>query len=107
MMYILRARALEVQRGDSPNLSAIYAPGTVRQARRRLLVVWACSGAWIIGLALGGLVALVALVATLTGLVLAISTQFEAAWIGSPIRPWTRYAILVALVGIGVTYVVA
>lgn len=105
-MYILRARALEVQRGDSPDLSTIYAPGTLRQARRRLLVVWACSGAWIVGLALGGLVAVVALVATFTGLVLAISTQFEAAWIGSPIRPGTRYAIPIALVGFGVTYVV-
>jgi hypothetical protein len=67
LMYILRGRALEVERGDSPDLSAIYAPGTWRQARRRLLAVWACSIAWIIGLALGGLVAMVALVVTFIG----------------------------------------
>ena len=106
LMYILRGRALEVQRGDSPDLSTIYAPGTLRQARRRLLAVWSCSVAWIIGLALGGLVAVVALVVTFVGLILALSTQFEAAWIGSPIRPWTRYAIPVALLGFAVAYVV-
>jgi uncharacterized BrkB/YihY/UPF0761 family membrane protein len=105
-MYILRARALEVQRGDSPDLSAIYAPGTLRQARRRLIAVWACSVAWIIGLVIGGLAAVAALVVTFTGLILAISTQFEAAWIGSPIRPWTRYAIPVALSGFAVAYIV-
>ena len=105
-MYILRGRALEVQRGDSPNLSEIYAPGTWRQARRRLLAVWALSVAWIIGLVLGGLVAVIALVATFTGLILALSTQFEAAWVGSPIRPWTLYAIPVALLGFAVSYIV-
>jgi hypothetical protein len=103
-MYILRGRAVEVQRGDSPDVSAIYAPGTWRQARRRLLAVWVCSVAWIIGLALGGLVAVVALVVTFIGLVLALSTQFEAAWIGSPIRRWTQYALPVALLGFAVTY---
>jgi uncharacterized BrkB/YihY/UPF0761 family membrane protein len=105
LMYILRGRALEVQRGDSPDLSAIYAPGTWRQARRRLLAVWACSVAWVIGIALGGLLAVIALVVTFIGLILAISTQFEAAWIGSPIRPWTRYAIPVALLGFAGVYV--
>lgn len=104
-MYILRGRALSVERGDSPDLSTIYAPGTWRQARRRLLAVWACSSAWTIGLALGGLAALVALVVTFIGLVLALSTQFEASWIGSPIRQWTRYAIPVALVGFAVMYI--
>lgn len=99
LMYILRSTALEAERGDSPDLSAIYAPGTQRQARRRLIAVWALSVAWIPGLVAGGLVALAALVATLLGLVLALSTQFEAAWIGSPIRPWTLYAIPVALSG--------
>lgn len=105
-MYILRGRALEVQRGDSPDLSSIYAPGTWRQARRRLIVVWVCSVAWILGLVVGGLVAVVALVATFVGLILALSTQFEASWVGSPVRPWTRYAIPVALVGFAVTYIV-
>ena len=28
LMYVLRADALEVERGDSPDLSSIYAPGT-------------------------------------------------------------------------------
>lgn len=37
LMYILRADALEAQLGDSPDLSTIYAPGTPRQARRRLV----------------------------------------------------------------------
>ena len=55
--------------------------------------------AWGPGLIFGGLVAVVALAATFTGLVLALSTQFEAAWIGCPVRPWTRYAIPVALSG--------
>jgi uncharacterized BrkB/YihY/UPF0761 family membrane protein len=99
LMYILRADALEAQRGDSPDLSAIYAPGTLRQARRRLVVVWLFSSVWILGVLLGGLVALVTFVLALAGLVLALSTQFEAAWIGSPIRPWTRYAIPVAMAG--------
>ena len=98
-MYILRADALEAQRGDSPDLSVIYAPGTLRQARRRLVAVWLLSTVWILGILLGGLVALVTFVLAFAGLVLAVSTQFEAAWIGSPIRPWTRYAIPVALAG--------
>jgi hypothetical protein len=105
-MYILRGRALEVERGDSPDLSWIYAPGTWRQARRRLVVVWVCGVAWIPGLAIGGLIAVVALVATFLGLILGLSTQFEAAWIGSPVRPWTLYAIPVALAGFAVTYIV-
>jgi hypothetical protein len=100
LMYILRADALEAQRGDSPDLSTIYAPGTPRQARRRLIVVWALSVFWIVGALLGGLVAMVAVFTTFIGLVLAVSTQFEAAWIGSPIRPWTLYSVPVALSGI-------
>jgi hypothetical protein len=99
LMYILRADALEAQRGDSPDLSEIFAPGTVRQARRRLVAVWVLSTVWVFGLVFGGLVAVVGFVATFAGLVLAVSTQFEAAWIGSPIRAWTRYAIPVALLG--------
>jgi uncharacterized BrkB/YihY/UPF0761 family membrane protein len=99
LMYILRADALEAQRGDSPNLSEIYAPGTLRQARRRLVAVWLLSTLWILGVLFGGLVALVTFVAAFAGLILALSTQFEAAWIGSPIRPWTRYAIPVSLLG--------
>lgn len=75
LMYILRADALETQRGENPDLAAIYAPGTLRQARRRP-------------------VAVVTFVAAFAGLVLALSTQFEAAWIGSPIRPWTRVSLL-------------
>ena len=59
LMYILRADALEAQRGDSQDLSSIYAPGTPRQARRRLILVWALSAFWIIGALLGGLVAFV------------------------------------------------
>jgi hypothetical protein len=53
----------------------------------------------------GGLVALVAVALTFMGLILALSTQFEAAWIDSPVRPWTRYPIPVALVGFAVVYV--
>lgn len=104
-MYIMRATALESQRGESPDLSSIYAPGTLRQARRRLIAVWVLCVAWSIGLAIGGLVAVMALTATFAGLVLAVSTQFEAAWIGSPIRPWTRYAIPVAVAGFVVVLV--
>jgi hypothetical protein len=107
LMYILRADALEAQRGDSPDLSAIYAPGTLRQARRRLVAVWLLSPLWIVGVLVGGIVALVTIVAAFAGLVLAVSTQFEAAWIGSPIRPWTRYAIPVALLGFVVIVVLA
>jgi hypothetical protein len=99
LMYILRADALEAQRGDSPDLSAIYAPGTLRQARRRFVAVWLLSVLWIPGVLLGGLVAVAGLVAAFAGLVLAVSTQFEAAWIGSPIRPGTRWAIPVSLLG--------
>jgi hypothetical protein len=106
LMYILRARALEVERGDSPDLSAIYAPGTLRQARRRLIAVWALSVAWIPGLIAGGLIAVMTLAAAFLGLVLAVSTQFEAAWIGSPIRRWTRYAIPVTLSGFVLAVVV-
>jgi hypothetical protein len=105
-MYILRADALEAQRGDSPDLSTIFAPGTLRQARRRLIVVWALSVSGIVGALLGGLVAFVAVFTTLVGLVLAVSTQFEAAWIGSPIRPWTLYSIPVALAGVVLALVV-
>ena len=99
LMYILRADALAAQRGDSPDLSVIYAPGTLRQARRRLVGVWLLSTVWIPGFLLGGLVALTTLTAAFAGLILALLTQFEAEWIGSPIRPWTRYAIPVALAG--------
>ena len=100
LMYILRVKALEAERGESPDLSAIYAPGTARQARRRLVAVWLLCAGWTVGLVAGGLVMVASFVGTFLGLVLAISTQFEAAWIGSPIRPWTRYAIPVALVGL-------
>jgi hypothetical protein len=102
LMYILRARALETERGESPDLSAIYAPGTLRQARRRLVAVWALSVAWTVGIVVGGLLAVGAYVLTFLGLVLALSTQFEAAWIGSPIRPLSRYAIPIALLGLAV-----
>ena len=97
LMYILRADALEIERGDSPDLASIYAPGTARQARRRLILVWVLSAVWLIGIPVGGLVAVASLVAAVLGLVLAVSTQFEAAWIGSPVRPWSLYAIPVAL----------
>jgi hypothetical protein len=106
LMYILRAEALEAQRGDPPDLSTIYAPGTLRQARRRLIVVWALSAFWIIGALFGGIVAFVSVFTTFLGLVLAVSTQFEAAWIGSPIRPWTLYSMPVALSGIILALVV-
>lgn len=107
LMYILRADALEAQRGESPDLAAIYAPGTLRQARRRLIAVWVLSSAWILGLIFGGLVAVGTFVAAFAGLVLALSTQFEAAWIGSPIRPWTRAAIPVSLLGFALVVVLA
>lgn len=107
LMYILRADALEAQRGDSPDLSAIFAPGTLRQARRRLIAVWLLSSVWPLGLLVGGLVAVVTLVAAFGGLILALSTQFEAAWIGSPIRVWTRYAIPVALLGFALVLLLA
>lgn len=106
LMYVLRCKALEVERGDSPDLSVIYAPGTWRQARRRLVAVWLLSVAWIAGVILGGLLAVLALVLAFVGVVLALSTQFEAAWIGSPIRPWTLYAIPVALLGFIVAFIV-
>jgi uncharacterized membrane protein (DUF485 family) len=64
-----------------------------------LVAVWLLSPLWIPGLIVGGLVAVASLLATLLGLVLAVSTQFEAAWIGSPVRPWTLYAIPVAVLG--------
>lgn len=104
LMYILRADALEVERGDSPDLSSIYAPGTARQARRRLILVWILSTVWLIGIPVGGLVGVASLVAALLGLVLAVSTQFEAAWIGSPVRPWSLYAIPVSLAGFVVAW---
>ena len=107
LMYILRADALEAQRGESPDLSSIYAPGTLRQARRRLVAVWVLSTLWVIGLVVGGLVAMLTFVAAFAGLVLAVSTQFEAAWIGSPIRPWTRLAIPVSLLGFVLVVVLA
>ena len=107
LMYILRADALEVQRGENPDLAAIYAPGTLRQARRRLVAVWSLSIVWILGLVFGGLVAVVTFVAAFAGLVLALSTQFEAAWIGSPIRPWTRVAIPVSLLGFVLVFALA
>ncbi len=106
LMYILRGKALDVERGESPDLSTIYAPGTPRQARRRLIAVWSLSVASPLGMIVGGLVAVVAFVAALLGLVLALSTQFEAAWIGSPIRPWALCAIPVALSGLLLAWVV-
>jgi hypothetical protein len=106
LMYILRADALENERGDSPDLSSIYAPGTARQARRRLLLVWILSAAWVVGVPIGGLVAVASLLAALLGLFLAVSTQFEAAWIGSPTRPWSLYAIPVSLAGFVVAWFV-
>jgi hypothetical protein len=48
------------------------------------------------------LLALVAVVTTSLGVVLAVSTHFEAAWIGPPIRRWSLLGIPVAAVGIGV-----
>jgi hypothetical protein len=105
LMWILRGDALENERGADPDLSAIYAPGTHRQARRRFiavslfclasLVALAGAGLWFIG----GVFALI-------GVVLAISTQFEAAWIGSPVRLWTRVAAGVAIVGMGIATVI-
>jgi hypothetical protein len=104
-MYILRAAALDNERGEFPDLAEIYPPGTLRQARRRLAAVWTLSAAWLVGFPLGGVVALATLVAALLGLVLAVSTQFEGAWIGLPVRPWTRYAIPVAVGGLAATFV--
>jgi len=99
-MYLLRGKALESERGESPDLSTIYAPGTVRQARRRLVMVWVPSAMWMVGLALGGLVLVASLVAAFLGFVIALSTQFEAAWIGSPVRPWSMAAMPIAIVGL-------
>lgn len=72
LMFVLRVDALAAQRGDSPDLSAIYAPGTLRQARRRLVTVWVLSTVWILGFLLGALVALITLTAAFGGLVLAV-----------------------------------
>lgn len=99
LMYVLRGKALAAERGESPDLPTIYAPGTQRQARRRLVAVWLLSASWVVGLAVGGLVSVAAFVGAFLGLVIAFSTQFEAAWIGSPVRPWSLYAMPVALVG--------
>lgn len=104
-MYVLRGKALAAERGESPDLATIYAPGTARQGRRRLVTVWILSTAWTVGLAAGGLVLVAALVAAFLGLVIALSTQFEAAWIGSPVRPWSLYAIPVALVGLAIAVI--
>lgn len=105
LMYILRGKALVAERGESPDLSAIYAPGTARQARHRLVAVWILSTVWTIGLALGGLVAVATVVAAFLGFVIALSTQFEAAWIGSPVRPWSLYAMPVAVAGLVIVVV--
>lgn len=98
-MYILRGKALAAERGDSPDLSTIYAPGTHRQARRRLITVWVLAAAWVPMLLLGGVLMLVSSVAAFLAFVIALSTQFEAAWIGSPVRPWTLYALPIAGAG--------
>ncbi len=60
-----------------------------------------------LGVLLGGLVLVVTLVLALLGLVLALSTPFEAARIGSPVRPWTRFAIPVALTGFVIPFLTA
>jgi hypothetical protein len=88
-------------RGAAYTKTPFASPGA-----RRLVVVWALSVFSIIGAVLGGLVAFVAVFTTFMGLVLAVSTQFEAAWIGSPIRPWTLYSIPIALSGIMIALVV-
>src|SRR5262245_4923118 len=100
-MYVLRARALETERGDSPDLSAIYAPGALKAARRRLIAVWVLCASWLLGL-IGPLLAVLTVATSILGTVLAVSTQFEAAWIGSPIRRWSLLGIPVAVLGIGV-----
>ena len=64
-----------------------------------LVAVWLLSPLWILGLIVGGFVAVASMPATFLGLLWAVSTQFEAAWIGSPVRPWTLYAIRVAVLG--------
>lgn len=99
LMYVLRGDALEVERGESPDLTTIYAPGTAQEARRRLVAVWVLSIAWIPAFLAGGLLVALALVAAFLGFVIALSVQFEAAWIGSPIRPWSLYAMPVAAAG--------
>lgn len=104
-MYVLRGKALVVERGESPDLTAIYAPGTARQARRRLVAVWTLSTVWMIGFALGGVIAVATLLAAFLGFVIALSTQFEAAWIGSPVRPWSLYAMPVAAAGLVIVVV--
>jgi hypothetical protein len=98
LMWILRGDALENERGDDPDLSSIYAPGTHAQARRRFLAVSVLCLASLVALVgealwfIGGVFALI-------GIMLALSTQFEAAWIGSPVRRWTGMAGLIALAG--------
>jgi hypothetical protein len=98
LMYVLRGRALENERGEHPDLTTLFAPGTIRQARRRTIAVWLMCASWIIGLA-GGLLAVMTFAVTLTGSIVALATQFEADWIGSPVRRWARWAIGFALVG--------
>ena len=105
LMYVLRGRALEAERGDDPDLAALFPPGTIRQARRRTLAVWLMCTSWIIGLA-GGLLAVITFAVTLTGSIVALATQFEADWIGNPVRRWARWAMGVAVVGMGVLAVI-
>lgn len=107
LIYILRGDALERERADHPeDTDQPYAPATIAQSRRRLLSVWMLSLTW--PLAFFGVVpALFGLVLTLLGIVLALSTQFEPAWTGSAVRPWTRLALLVAVSGVAVVFFVA
>jgi hypothetical protein len=104
-MFILRASAVRNERGESPSLDALYHPASLREARRRLLIIWAFAIAWVPTLAVSWLPVLalpavfLALVLPLTAIVVAIGTLVGAEWLGSPIRPWVACAIPVAAIG--------
>ena len=106
-MYVLRGDALERERADHPeDADQPYAPATIAQSRRRLSSVWILSLSWPLAF-FGTVPALFGLVLTLLGVVLALSTQLEPAWTGSPVRPWTRLALAIAVSGVAVVFVVA
>jgi hypothetical protein len=100
LMYLLRGEALQAERGDGrEQLDRLYSPGTVRQARRRLLTVWGLCLTWPLAF-VGFTAGLAGLVLTLVGMVLALSTQFEPAWAGNPVRVLTRLALVQAVAGV-------
>lgn len=76
----------------------MFPPATIRQARRRLLLVWLLCLSWIPGWFFTPLFGLGFFLVPI-GILVAVATRFEAAWIGSPIRRWTAWAVPVGIAG--------